>query len=338
MSNGTGDNPGSPNDDAGHRAFADLNPFAANRRGILSMAGAMACFVANDTVVKLVSASMPTAQLIFLRGVIAIVIVVATVHASGAGARLRDAVAPGVIPRALAESVATVLYLTALFHLPLANAAAINLSAPLFIVVLAVVFLRERVGRAHWLAVLAGFAGVVLVVQPGLDGFNVYAIVCLIGALFQAVRDLLTRRIRGDVPAVLITLTTTVAVTAVAGALSLFEGWRAFGVGELGPLALAAAFLMAAYWLIVDAMRHGRMSLVAPFRYTGVLYAIVLGYLVWGDVPNRLAWGGIALLVTAGLFVLYRERVRARIAPRRAGLRLTASPRRCSNPPASEGE
>lgn len=289
---------------------------AATRRGILSMIGAMACFVANDTVVKLVSASMPIAQLIFLRGVLATIVVLIAVQASGAGARLREAMAPGVIPRALAESVATVLYLTALFHLPLANAAAINLSAPMFIVVLAVLFLGERVGLAHWAAVCTGFVGVVLVVQPGLGDFNVYAIVCLAGAFLQAVRDLLTRRIRGDVPAVLITLTTSIAVTVVAGALSLFDGWSAFGLRELGLLALAASFLMGAYGLIVDAMRHGEMSLVAPFRYTGVLYAIVLGYLVWGDVPNRLAWGGIGLLVGAGLFVLYRERVRMRAAGR----------------------
>lgn len=289
---------------------------AANRRGIASMAGAMACFVANDTVVKLASASMPTAQLIFLRGALATLIVLAAVHATGVGARLREAAAPGVVPRALAESVATVLYLTGLFHLPLANAAAINLSAPLFIVVLAVVFLREHVGLAHWAALCVGFTGVVLVVQPGLEGFNVYALVCLVGAFFQSVRDLLTRRIRVDVPAALITLTTTVAVTAVAGVLSFFERWRAFGLRELALLALAAAFLMGAYALIVDAMRHGRMSLVAPFRYTGVLYAIVLGYLVWGDVPNRLAWAGIALLVAAGLFVLQRERARVRAALR----------------------
>lgn len=206
---------------------------------------------------------------------------------------------------------------TALFQLPLANAAAINLSAPLFIVVLAVVFLRERVGAAHWLALGAGFAGVVLVVQPGLAGFNAYALVCLLGALLQAVRDLLTRRIAPDVPAVLITLSTSVAVTALAGALSLVEGWRAFAPRDLALLALAVSFLMGAYWLIVDAMRHGEMSLVAPFRYTGVLYAIVVGYLVWGDVPNALAWSGIALLVASGLFVLYRQKKRAGFVPAR---------------------
>lgn len=290
---------------------------AVNRRGILSMAGAMACFVANDAVVKIVSAGMPTAQLIFLRGLIAAAIVVAVALATGAAARIRDTVHPRVLARGAAEALATVLYLTALFQLPLANAAAINLSAPLFIVVLAVVFLRERVGAAHWLALGAGFAGVVLVVQPGLAGFNAYALVCLLGALLQAVRDLLTRRIAPDVPAVLITLSTSVAVTALAGALSLVEGWRAFTPRDLALLALAASFLMGAYWLIVDAMRHGEMSLVAPFRYTGVLYAIVVGYLVWGDVPNALAWSGIALLVASGLFVLYRQKKRAGFVPAR---------------------
>ncbi|MCO5106026.1 MAG: DMT family transporter [Burkholderiaceae bacterium] len=290
---------------------------AGNRRGILSMAGAMACFVANDALVKIVSAGMPTAQLIFLRGLIAAAIVVAVALATGAAVRIRETVHPRVLARGVAEALATVLYLTALFQLPLANAAAINLSAPLFIVVLAVVFLRERVGAAHWLALGAGFAGVVLVVQPGLAGFNAYALVCLLGAFLQAVRDLLTRRIAPDVPAVLITLSTTIAVTALAGVLSLVEGWRAFALRDLALLALAAGFLMGAYWLIVDAMRHGEMSLVAPFRYTGVLYAIVVGYVVWGDVPNALAWGGIALLVASGLFVLYRQRKRARFAPAR---------------------
>lgn len=290
-----------------------MNPaVAANGRGMLSMAGAMACFVANDTVVKLVGVSMSATQLVFLRGVLATVIVLAAVWAIGAGARIREAVAPGVIARALAESAATVLYLSALFHLPLANAVAIILSVPLFIVVLAVVVLRERVGPGHWCAVGTGFVGVVLVVQPGIGDFNAYALVCLLAALAQAVRDLLTRRIASGVPAVLVTLTTTVVVTLVAGGLSLFEGWRAFDPRDLGVLALAAALLMGAYALIVDAMRHGEMSLVAPIRYSGVLYAIVLGFLVWGDVPNRLAWSGIALLVAAGLFVLYRERVRVR--------------------------
>mgnify|MGYP003945973271 CR=1 FL=1 len=289
---------------------------AANRRGIVAMAGAMACFIANDAVVKLASAAMPTAQLIFLRGTMATAIVLAVAFATGALARARDTVHRSVVVRALAEALATVLYLTALFQLPIANAAAINLSAPLFIVVLAVAFMGEKVSAAHWLAVCTGFAGVLLVVQPGLEGFNAYALVCLLSALFQALRDLLTRRIAADVPAVLITLSTTVAVTLLAGALSLVEGWRAFAPRDLAMLALAAAFLMGAYYLIVDAMRHGELSLVAPFRYTGVLYAIVLGYLIWGDVPNALAWAGIALLVGAGLFVLHRERARARGAGR----------------------
>lgn len=288
------------------------SPFPANRRGILAMCGAMACFVGNDAVVKLASTTLSTGQLIFLRGAIMVAMVLPIVHASGASDRLREITHPRLVARALAEALATVLYLTALFHMPLANAAAISLSAPLFIVVLAVVFFRERVGPAHWLAVSAGFAGVVMVVQPGLAGFNAYALLCLASALSQAVRDILTRRIAGNVPSLLIMLSTTITVTLLAGALSAIEGWRPVGLREAGLLVLAALFLLGAYWLIVEAMRHGELSLVAPFRYTGVLFAIVLGYLFWRDVPNLPAWGGIGLLVAAGLFVLYRERSRLR--------------------------
>ena len=284
----------------------------ANRHGILSMVAAMACFIANDTLVKLASQSLPTSQLIFLRGVMATLLVLAVAHGLGATARLREAARGSVAARAAVDAIATILYLVSLFHLPIANATAINLASPLFITVFAVLFMHEQVGWRRWAAIGIGFAGVLMIIQPRAQGFNVFALVCLAATVCHAARDLLTRRIPRGIPSILVTLTTAIAVTLLSGALSLVEGWRPFGPAQLGLLALASLFLAGGYYAIIDAMRHGEVSLISPFRYTGLIWALVLGFLVWGDVPNPLAWTGIAMLIASGVYVLHRERVRAR--------------------------
>ena len=284
---------------------------AENRFGIVCMSAAMALFIANDALVKYASQTMPAAQLICVRGMLSIVLVLAVAHAMGATPKLRTMLGRRVVVRAFVDAGATMLYLTSLFHLPIANATAINLASPLFMILYAVLFMGDRVGLARWLAIMAGFGGVLLVIQPRADGFTGWALVCLLGTLFHAARDLMTRRIGVEVPSILITLSTSIAVTLVAGAVSLLEGWRAFGWFELALLAGASVFLSGGYFLIITSMRHGEMSLVAPFRYSGLLFALVLGYAVWGDVPNVVAWSGIALLIGSGLYLLASERRKA---------------------------
>lgn len=281
---------------------------AANRRGIVCMVGAMGCFVSNDALVKFASQSMPSAQLIFVRGAMSVLLVLAVAHALGATARLREATRGWVAGRALVDATATMLYLGSLFHLPIGNATAINLAAPLFMTMFAALFMAERVRGARWLAVGFGFLGVLLVIQPRAQGFNSWALVCLLGTLFHAARDLMTRRIHAGIPSILITLATAVAVTVVSGVGSLLQGWQPFGLFELGLLALASVFLTGGYYFIISSMRYGEMTLVAPFRYSGLLFALVLGFGVWGEVPNTLAWFGIALLIASGLYVLVSEK------------------------------
>ncbi|HSV51617.1 MAG TPA: DMT family transporter [Burkholderiaceae bacterium] len=294
---------------------------AANRRGIAAMSLAMAGFVANDSLVKLVSETLPSAQLIFIRGLFATMLLLVVAQAMGS-LRPQQPGAPAggvrvmlqrpVLVRALLDALATLTYLTSLFHLPIGNATAINMATPLFITLFAVLAFHERVGPARWLAVAAGFAGVLLVVQPSAAGFNAYALLCLVGTLFHAGRDLMTRTIHHSVPSVLITLATAVAVTLLSGVLSAVQGWQPVGARQLGQLAAASVFLSVGYYLIIVGMRSGEMSVIAPFRYTGLLFALAIGWAIWGDVPNALAWAGIALLVGAGLYVLHSERERAR--------------------------
>lgn len=278
----------------------------------------MAGFVVNDAIVKHVGEAMPSAQLIFLRGVLASLLVLGMALALGARRQLQHALHPRVAARAAVDACATVMYLLSLFHLPLGNATAINLAAPLFLVVFAVWFLKERPGAARWLAVAVGFAGVLCVVQPSSDGFNAWTLLCLAGTLFHATRDLLTRRIDPAIPSIVVTLSTAVAVTLLSGAMSLAQGWQPFALVQLAWLAAASVFLVAGYFLIIQCMRQGEVSLTAPFRYAALLFAVVLGYLVWGDVPNAWAWCGIALLVGSGLYVVHDQRGRTARAQRLA--------------------
>ena len=282
---------------------------AANRRGVLAMSAGMASFVTNDSLVKYVSQTLPGSQLIFIRGLFAVVLVLAIAHAMRATGHLGALRERRVLLRAGFDAFATMTYLTSLFHLPLANATAINMATPLFITLFAVIGFSEKVGPRRWAALATGFVGVLLVVQPTAAGFNAYALLCLGGTLLHASRDLTTRTIAARIPSIIITLSTAIAVTLLAGAFGLVtRDWQPVNARQLGLLAAASVFLSGGYYLLTVAMRSGEMSLVAPFRYTGLLFALVLGFLVWGDVPNALAWAGIALLVGAGIVVLPGER------------------------------
>jgi drug/metabolite transporter (DMT)-like permease len=281
---------------------------AANRRGVL----AMASFVANDAIVKLVSQSLPSGQLIFLRGVFATVLLLVVLGAMGLLRDIPRLWDGRVVLRAFLDACAALTYLTSLFHLPIGNATAINMATPLFITLFAVIAFKEQVGGARWLAIITGFTGVLLVVQPSGAAFNAYALLCLGGTLLHASRDLMTRTIDRSIPSLLITFSTAVAVTLLSGLWSLQQEWRPASWQSLGFLAAASVFLSIGYFMLTIAMRAGEMSVIAPFRYVGLLFALLLGFIVWGDMPNTLAWVGIALLVGAGLYVLHSERSRAR--------------------------
>lgn len=287
---------------------------AANRRGIIAMSLGMVSFVANDALIKLVSASLPSGQLIFIRGLFAIALLLALCTAMGvwrSGNGWRVLGQRAVLVRAGFDALATIAYLTSLFHLPLGNATAINMATPVVITLMAVLWLGERVGPARWVAIGAGFVGVLMIVQPSAEGFNAYAWLCLAGTLLHAARDLVTRRIASSTPSLLITLSTALAVTLLAAAISMAQGWVAVGFTQLALLAVASVFLSTGYYLLIVAMRAGEISVIAPFRYVGLLFALVLGWLVWRELPNALAWAGIALLVGAGLYVLHEQRAGA---------------------------
>ena len=283
---------------------------ADNRRGILAMSLAMAFFIANDALVKQVSATLPGFQLILIRGLMATGLIAIMAQAMGHLKNWRLMLNRMLWVRGVIDAVASMTFLTALFHLPLGNATAINLASPLFITAFAIYYFKERVTFQRGAFILLGFSGVLMVVQPASDGFNVYGVICVVATLLHAARDTLTRVISLRIPVLLITVSTAVAVSIGSGLATLTQTWAPVTDANLLMLFGASVFLSLAYYFLIVAMRSGEMSLVAPFRYSGLLFALLIGYLVWEELPNLMAWTGILLLVVSGLMILREENLK----------------------------
>lgn len=286
------------------------------------MAVSMAAFTMNDTITKAVSSEMNFGQMMLVRGVVAIVLIAALAWHQGALRPLRTLMMTPVALRVFGEVGGTISFLAAIVHLPLANTAAIFQALPLAVTLGAALIFGEPVGWRRWSAIVAGFLGVLIIVRPGLAGFNQFTLFALVSVVFCAVRDLATRRIPAHVPSLFITLLTTVTVT-LAGAAILFPlgGWTPPSNRGLGLLTLAAVLLLIGYQCVIMALRTGDISAVAPFRYSALLWAMLLGYLVFGDVPDAMMVTGATIIVASGLYAFYRERIRHRaLAAEASGL------------------
>lgn len=284
---------------------------ADNRRGIVAMVSAMALFIGNDTLMKLAREVYPAGQAIALRTVFAVLAGLAMVFLLKEGGKLGLALRPVVLLRGLIESAVALSFIWALGLLPLGNITAILMTSPLIIVVLAVLLRIERIGWRRTLAVAVGFCGVLLIVRPEAAGFNLAAIVALISAILVGWRDLLTRSIGSDVPSTVISLTTTVLVGLVSIGYGFFEVWQPFWRIETLYLAGAAVLVSTGSLCIVSAFRNTDIGVISGYRYSIVVFAVVIGYVVWGEVPDALAIAGIALIVGSGLYTMHRQRVRS---------------------------
>lgn len=279
-----------------------------NTRAVVAMMTAMLAFIANDSIVKLIADRLPLGEIMFARGCMAIVIVLAIAHVTGVLREFRHIVHWTVPTRAFGEVAATVLYLTALFNMPIANATAILQALPLMVTAGAAIFLGMPVGWRRWTAIGVGFAGVMLIVRPGVTGFNLYSLVALFGVVFMALRDLVTRGMPPEVPTLGVTMATLVGVAVTGLGLSFAETWTMPLTSDLALLFAAAVFINIGFVCLIFSMRVGDVSFVAPFRYSIILWAILLGYAVWGDVPDAMTLAGTFVVVGSGVYSFFRER------------------------------
>jgi drug/metabolite transporter (DMT)-like permease len=192
--------------------------------------------------------------------------------------------------------------------MPLANLSAILQALPLAITLGAALVFGDRIGWRRMTAILVGLIGVLIIIRPGTEGFDRWALLGVASVACVVVRDLAVRKVRGQVPSAVVALGAAVAVTLMGWIGASLQGWQTPTAGEGLRVLGAGLFLIVGYLTSVTAMRHGDIGLVAPFRYTSLLWAIALGFLVFGDLPDGWTLFGAAIVVGAGLFTLWRER------------------------------
>lgn len=271
------------------------------------MVASQSAFAVNDTLVKLASSSLETAQIMALRGVMTTILLVALGLWFRALLPWREAFGPKILLRALADVGTTIAYISALRHLPLANTTAIFQSLPLTITLMAAIVLGERVGWRRWLAIAGGFIGVLVIVRPDGDGFNTYALLVVLSVICAALRDLVTRAMPASIPSLHVACVTAGAVCLTGFLWLPAAGWQPMTDALWLNLSLAAVAVGTGYVLIVLAVRLGELSFVAPFRYSVLLAAFLLGLLVFGEVPTPSAIFGAAIVVASGIYMLSRE-------------------------------
>jgi drug/metabolite transporter (DMT)-like permease len=271
----------------------------------LSMAG----FVLNDTMIKIVSEDLSLFQVIFLRGLFATAFVALMALHQGVlfySISKHDQKILGL--RMIGEVGGTLCFLTALFNMPIANATAILQALPLVITLASAIFLKEAVGWRRYTAIMVGFIGVLIVVRPGSNGFNSYSFWALVAVLFITVRDLFTRKLSSGVPSLYAAVTAAFGITVAAGLLSPTMEWRPVSSEHLWMLVVAACFLVVGYIFGIMAMRVGDISFASPFRYTNLIWAIVIGFIVFGDPLDSATLTGGTIIVVMGIYTFYRER------------------------------
>ena len=281
-----------------------------NLLGAALMTCCVLAYVLNDAVMKLLFADIDFFQAIFLRGLVSLppLLVLALMTKtllqkySAKNQRL-------MIIRILAEIGTTVTFLTALKHMPLANVTAILQSLPLAITMAAAIFLGEPVGWRRWSAICLGFTGVLIIIRPGLAGFNSYSLLALAAVLLLTVREISTRQLDNKVPTVTVALSTTLGITAFAALMLIGDEWAEINFVSWSLIIAAAAAVTVATLLSVVAMRTGDIGFVSPFRYTSLIGAIGLGILLFGEWPDGITLLGAVIIAFAGIYSLYREQL-----------------------------
>lgn len=276
-------------------------------RGALFMTLAMAGFAVEDSLLKTAGQELPTGQILTLFGAGGALIFAVWCRVQGTPILSRTMVRPAILARAGFEMVGRLFYTLAVVLTPLSTTTAILQAAPLVVVGAAALFLGERVGWRRWTAVALGFLGVLLILRPGLDGFSVMSLLAVAGMAGFAGRDLLTRVARGLTNAQFGVLGFGVLVPTGLGLMALMDTPAVWHPIALIWLAGGTLLGVAAYAALTAAMRTGEVSSVTPFRYTRLVFGVALGILLFGEQPDLATLAGSALILGAGLIVVFRS-------------------------------
>lgn len=292
---------------------------AANRRGMICMVLAMALFAANDAGTKYAVKSVPVSEVMFLRGGFALAFLMAVLWWRNEFRDMPKIFDWQVSLRGFAEAANGVLLISALAFIPLGNVITIIQLVPFLMTVIAAATLGENVGWRRWLAVGAGFVGVIFVVKPATGAFDAASLFALTATFTILLRDMLARSIGGRVPAFVVALASILAGILVGAAGATFQAWQIPDAMTLLSCSASGICLVLAQYFIVLAYRDTELSAVAPFRYSIVLFAVIYGFVFFREIPDVWSFAGMTIMILAGLYMLQREASRSRNAANGAG-------------------
>ena len=283
-----------------------------NFREISFMTLAMAGFALEDLILKILSDFIPISQLMISFGVFAVILLSIV-------AKIKKV--PVIIPnifshklimlRTSFEMLGAVFFLTAISLIPLSTVSTILQATPLLVTLGAALIFKETVGWRRWSAVFIGFAGVVLIIKPGLDSFQPASLLALLGVIFLSLRDLLTRQITDDIPALAVSIYAFIGVVLGGSALIPFNDNFVMLTTAQWLMMITSTFLGCfAYLFLVLATRSGDVSVIAPFRYTRLIFVLILTTLVLKEHPDTLMLIGAVIIIASGCYTFWRESLR----------------------------
>jgi drug/metabolite transporter (DMT)-like permease len=287
-----------------------------NLRAILLMVGSMAGFAIEDMLIKYLAVEMPTGQFLMLIGGGGGLVFAVMAHRQGQQVLSADFLQPVIIIRNLGEVIGTLGFVTAIVLTPLSSASAILQATPLAVTLGAALFLNEAVGWRRWSAIGIGFCGVVLVIRPGMDGFQPASLFAVQGVIGLAMRDVATRAAPAKISSLVLSAH-GFAMLVPAGAVLLWISGGAVAPSPTGYGLLAAALIVGvnSYYALTLSMRLGDVAVVTPFRYVRMLFALIIGVTLFEEDPDLWTLIGAAIIILSGLYTFFRERHLSRQTP-----------------------
>jgi drug/metabolite transporter (DMT)-like permease len=289
-------------------------PFGARgsnaTRGIGFMVAATLMFSFGDTLMKLAAGVLPTTEVMFVRSIVATVVVAAALIATGTIRRTREALVGAMGLRASSDAFASLLFQSALARMQFADVMGVNQLQTLSLTAGSALFLGETVGWRRWSAVGVGLAGALLIIKPGTSAFDWWAMAAIGAVLLATGREIATRKIPPTVPTLLIMMLSSAVVSAVSLAGAIVQPWSWPPKYELAMMIGAGLFSLTGQYCTISAIRSAELSVIAPFRYAAMIWALIIGFVVWQHIPDKWSLIGIVTVTGAGLYTFHRERVR----------------------------
>lgn len=276
-------------------------------KGIFIMAVGVALLTANDAVSKYLAQSYPVGQVISLRQAATLLVIVPYVIAVTGWGALKVASWPGQLTRGLLFVANAAFIVWALSLLPLATVITIMFASPIITAAVSMPMLAERVGPGRWIAILVGFAGVLVVVRPGAATFEWALLIPVAASFANSLRDVLTRLLSRTETSIAILFWSTLIVMG-AGALTAPFGWRPVTATDAGWFVVAGVFNASAHFLLIVALRLGEAAVITPVRYTSLVWATLIGYAVWRELPDAWVVAGSAVIIASGIFLICSSR------------------------------